>query len=168
MLESAARIMRIPRREPKSKDDDLHVHCSTLHELEADETALQQYLLPPDSVVFFGCVGKDKYAETLKEANKKAGLAVRYRYDEKEPTGRCGVIITGNDRSMCTDLAAANAYKIEHLEENWGVAEKAKAYFVGGYHLTVCVPAVLKLAEEAAKKNKVGQCSDIGSGMLTY
>ena len=64
-------------------------------------------------------------------------------------------------------LAAANHYKIEHLEENWGVAEKAKAYFVGGYHLTVCVPAVLKLAEEAAKANKVGSRSQICSGMLT-
>ncbi|PPJ61337.1 hypothetical protein CBER1_09592 [Cercospora berteroae] len=113
-----------------------------------------QYLLKPDSVVFFGCVGKDKYADILQDANKQAGLAVRYRYDEKEPTGRCGVIITGHNRSMVTDLAAANAYKIEHLEENWAVAEKAKAYFVGGYHLTVCVPAVLKLAEEAAKTNK--------------
>ncbi|EME85398.1 adenosine kinase [Pseudocercospora fijiensis CIRAD86] len=113
-----------------------------------------QYLLPPDQVVFFGCVGKDKYADILMKANKEAGLAVQYRYDDKEPTGRCGVIITGHNRSMCTDLAAANAYKIEHLKENWGIVEKAKAYFVGGYHLTVCVPAVLALAEEAAKNNK--------------
>lgn len=115
----------------------------------------RQYLLPADSVVFFGCVGKDKYADILQDANKQAGLAVRYRYDEEQATGRCGVIITGHNRSMCTDLAAANCYKIEHLEENWSVAEKAKAYFVGGYHLTVCVPAILKLAKEAATKNKV-------------
>ncbi|EME47096.1 hypothetical protein DOTSEDRAFT_69160 [Dothistroma septosporum NZE10] len=113
-----------------------------------------QYLLADDSVVFFGCVGKDKYADILQDANKQAGLAVRYLHDEKEPTGRCGVIITGHNRSMCTDLAAANCYKIEHLNENWSVAGKAKAYFVGGYHLTVCVPAVMKLAEEAAKTNK--------------
>lgn len=102
-------------------------------------------------------MGKDKYADILQSANKEAGLAVRYRYDEEQPTGRCGVIITGHNRSMCTDLAAANCYKIEHLNENWSVAEKAKAYFVGGYHLTVCVPAVLKLAEEAAKNNKVSR-----------
>jgi len=113
-----------------------------------------QYILSPDSVVFFGCVGKDKYADILQEANKEAGLAVRYRYDEKTPTGRCGVIITGHNRSMCTDLAAANLYKIEHLKENWSVVENSKAYFVGGYHLTVSVPSILALAEEAAKKNK--------------
>lgn len=28
-------------------------------------------------------------------------------------------------------------------------------YFVGGFHLTVCVPAILALAEEAAKEDKV-------------
>ena len=68
---------------------------------------------------------------------------------------------------MCTDLAAANCYKIEHLNENWSIAEKAKAYFVGGYHLTVCVPAVMKLAEEAAKTNKVSRCCMSDSRMLT-
>lgn len=114
-----------------------------------------QYMLPENSVVYFGCVGKDKYAQTLEEANKKAGLSTMYRYDEEQPTGRCGVIITGKDRSMCTDLAAANHYKIEHLKENWKTVQNSQIYYVGGYHLTVCVPAVLALAEEAAKENKV-------------
>jgi adenosine kinase len=112
-------------------------------------------MLPPDSVVFFGCVGKDKYADILQAANKEAGLQVRYRYDDEQPTGRCGVIITGHNRSMCTDLAAANCYKIEHLKENWDVVQNSKAYFVGGFHLTVCVPAIMALAEEAAKEDKV-------------
>jgi len=114
-----------------------------------------QYILPDDSVVFFGCVGNDKYADILEDANKKAGLLAIYRKDDEQPTGRCGVIITGKDRSMCTDLAAANHYKIEHLKENWETVKNSKAYFVGGYHLTVCVPAVMALAEEAAKENKV-------------
>ena len=58
---------------------------------------------------------------------------------------------------MCTDLAAANEYKIEHLKkpEIWKLVQQAHVYFVGGYHLTVCVPAILALAEEAAQKNKV-------------
>ena len=32
---------------------------------------------------------------------------------------------------------------------------QARVYFVGGYHLTVCVPAIMALAEEAAKEDKV-------------
>lgn len=58
---------------------------------------------------------------------------------------------------MCTHLAAANEYKISHLQspEVWKLVQQAKVYYVGGYHLTVCVPAILALAEEAAKENKV-------------
>jgi adenosine kinase len=115
-----------------------------------------QYILSPNSVIYFGCVGKDKYADILSEAAKKAGLEVRYRVDEEQPTGRCGVVVTGHDRSLVTDLAAANCYKLDHLKEHWDIVEKSKAYFVGGYHLTVCVPAIMALAEEAAAKNKVG------------
>ncbi|PNS18254.1 Adenosine kinase [Sphaceloma murrayae] len=114
-----------------------------------------QYILPPSSVVYFGAVGKDQYAEMLLKACKEAGLDVEYHYDDKEPTGRCGVVITGHDRSMVTDLAAANCYKIEHLKSHWNLVQGASVYFVGGYHLTVCVPAVLALAEEAAKENKI-------------
>ena len=112
-------------------------------------------MLPPSSVVYIGCVGKDKYAETLRKACDEAGLATDYRVDDEQPTGRCGVVITGHDRSMCTDLAAANCYKIEHLKQPrvWDLVEKARVYYVGGFHLTVCVEAILALAEEAAKKD---------------
>ncbi|ODH51631.1 hypothetical protein GX48_02302 [Paracoccidioides brasiliensis] len=116
-----------------------------------------QYILPPNSVLYIGCVGKDKYAEILQEACNKAGLHTEYRVDETQPTGRCGVIITGHDRSLCTHLAASNEYKLDHLKQPhiWSLVEKAKIYYIGGYHLTVCVPAILALAEEAAGKNKI-------------
>ncbi|KAF3482426.1 adenosine kinase [Arthroderma uncinatum] len=115
-----------------------------------------QYILPKDSVLYIGCVGKDKYADILRESCAKAGLRVEYRVDEVQPTGRCGVIITGHHRCLVTHLAAANEYKLDHLKQPqiWDLVEKAKVYFVGGYHLTVCVPAILALAEEAAKNNK--------------
>ena len=114
-------------------------------------------MLPPKSVVYIGCVGKDKYADLLREKTAEAGLRTEYRVDESKPTGRCGVIITGHDRSMCTDLAAANEYKLEHLKSDavWPLAQQAQFYYVGGYHLTVCVPAVMALAEEAAANDKV-------------
>lgn len=116
-----------------------------------------QYILPPKSVLYIGAVGKDKYADILRAACDKAGLRTEYLTVDNVPTGRCGVIITGHDRSMCTHLAAANEYKIEHLKspEIWKLVENAQVYYVGGYHLTVCVPAALALAEEAAAKNKI-------------
>lgn len=114
-------------------------------------------MLPASKVLYIGCVGKDKYADFLSDACKKAGVHTEYLVDEKTTTGRCGVIITGHNRSMCTDLAAANNYKIEHLKQPriWDLVQKAQVYYVGGFHLTVCVPAIMALAEEAEKMNKV-------------
>ena len=84
------------------------------------------------------------------------GVHVEYRVDETHKTGRCGVIITDHHRTMCTDLAAANEYKLDHLKQDhiWKMVEASKVYYVGGYHLTVCVPAAMALAEHAAETNK--------------
>lgn len=116
-----------------------------------------QYILPANSVVYLGGVGDDKYAAILHDAVKQAGLRVEYRVDPKEKTGRCGVVITGHDRSMCTDLAAANHYDLEHLKspEVWKLVQNANFYYVGGYHFTVCPDAIMTLAQEAAEKDKV-------------
>jgi len=113
-------------------------------------------MLPPNSVVFLGGVGKDKYAEILNEAVKKSGIRAEYRVDPKINTGRCAVVITGHDRSMVTDLGAANHYDLEHLQrpDIWNLVEGAQVYYVGGYHFTVCPPAIQLLAGEAAKNNK--------------
>lgn len=79
-----------------------------------------------------------------------------YRVEESVGTGKCGVVITGMHRSLCTDLGAANHYKVEHLKspEIWKYVEDAAFYYVGGYHLTVCVDAILELGKHAAEKNK--------------
>jgi len=97
-----------------------------------------QYILPSNSVVYLGGVGDDKYAAILQDAVQAAGLRVEYRVDEKEPTGRCGVVITGHNRSLCTALGAANHYAVEHLKkpEIWALAEGAEVFYVGGYHFT--------------------------------
>ncbi|KAI4095632.1 MAG: hypothetical protein LQ344_001563 [Seirophora lacunosa] len=113
-----------------------------------------QYILPPSTVLYIGCVGQDDYAAQLRSACAAAGLRVEYRVDDTQPTGRCGVLINGSNRSLCTHLAAANEYKLEHLQspEIWPLVEKAQFYYVGGFHLTVCVPAIMALAKEAAAK----------------
>jgi adenosine kinase len=77
-------------------------------------------------------------------------------------TGKCGVVITGHSRSLVTDLGAANEYKVEHLKspEIWGLVEGAKFFYVEGYHLTVCLPAILELGKHAAQTNKVSSPKD--------
>jgi len=77
--------------------------------------------------------------------------------DEKVATGLCAVLITGKHRSMVTNLLAANEYKIEHLEtpEIWSLVEKAKAYYIGGFFLTVSPPSIMKIAKHAAEHDKI-------------
>lgn len=115
-----------------------------------------QYILPPNSVVYIGGVGDDKYAAILHDAVQAAGLRVEYRVDEKQPTGRCGVVITGHNRSLCTALGAANCYDLDHLkrEDIWNLAENANVFYIGGYHFTVCPAAIQELGKLAASKNK--------------
>ena len=71
---------------------------------------------------------------------------------------------------MCTHLAAANEYKLEHLQQPhvWNLVEKAKAFYIGAYHLTVCVPAIIAIAKEASSKNKVRNVSVHDSGTLLF
>jgi len=90
-------------------------------------------ILPPNSVVYLGGVGDDKYAAILHDAVKQSGLRVKHCVEKKEKTGRCGVIIIGHDRSMCADLGAANSYNLKHLKslEVWELVEGMETAFVG-------------------------------------
>lgn len=92
-----------------------------------------QWLLEkPKVTTFFGCVGEDKYSKILEEAARKDGVNVQYQYTDKEPTGTCAVLITGNHRSLCANLAAANCFTIDHIRkpENKKLIEKAQYYYV--------------------------------------
>ncbi|KPI36987.1 Adenosine kinase [Cyphellophora attinorum] len=114
-----------------------------------------QYMLPKDSVWYVGSVGDDEYSKILREKCAEQGLHVEYHVDSA-PTGKCGVVITDQHRTMLTHLAAANNYKLEHLKQDriWDLVTKTKIFYVGGYHLTVCVPAAMALAKHAAETNK--------------
>ena len=57
-----------------------------------------QYILPPKSVVYTGCVGDDDLAEQLKAANAREGLDDVYYVENGEKTGACAVVITGHHR----------------------------------------------------------------------
>lgn len=114
-----------------------------------------QWLLPKNSTVYLGAVGKDKECEILLAAAKKDGLRTEYQLTDL-PTGKCAVLITGTDRSMVTDLQAANAFSIDHLqkEEIWKLVSGAKHYYVGGYFLTVSPPSAMMIAKHAVEHKK--------------
>jgi adenosine kinase len=132
-----------------------------------------QYVLPPNSVVYVGCVGDDDLAEQLREANQKESVASAYQVKAGEKTGACAVVITGHhryaelskisrlcsseDRSLVTTLRAAEQFEKAHLSspEILPLVEAAKFYYVGGFFLTHGVESAMEIAQKAANASKV-------------
>lgn len=92
----------------------------------------QWVLDKPKVTTFFGCVGKDKYSEILENKARNNGVNVQYQYTNTEPTGTCAVLLTGDYRSLCANLAAANCFTIDHIRkpENRKYIEDALFYYV--------------------------------------
>jgi adenosine kinase len=116
-----------------------------------------QRLLPPGSTFYTGCVGNDAEAESQRQAAIKDGLTVDYLVDPETPTGVCALLINGHNRSMVTDLRAANKYQSSHLEQpNIKAAiERARCFYIEGFFLTVSLDSILTLAKHAMANNKI-------------
>ncbi|ELK32434.1 Adenosine kinase [Myotis davidii] len=88
---------------------------------------------PHKAATFFGCIGTDKFGEILKRKTAEAHVDAHYYEQNEQPTGTCAACITGGNRSLVANLAAANCYKKEkHLdmEKNWMLVEKARVYYI--------------------------------------
>ncbi|XP_064458355.1 uncharacterized protein LOC135368774 [Ornithodoros turicata] len=120
---------------------------------------LQWVVQMPEVTTFMGCIGRDKFGGILEQKAREAGVNVRYQYSDKFPTGTCAVLLTQNGaaRSLCANLAAANAYSVEHLckPENKALMEEASFYYISGFFLTVSIESILTVAQHAHEKGKV-------------
>ena len=112
------------------------------------------YVLGAGEVGYFGSVGDDQFSQRLSEENKAAGVVSLYQVQEKIGTGKCAALITGHDRSLVTDLGAANFFTPDHLDKHWDVVEAAKLFYIGGFHLTVSPDAIVKLGKHAQETGK--------------
>lgn len=144
--------------------EDLYDELVANHQIEyiaggatQNSCRVAQWLLPEaQSVAFFGCVGTDKSCETLEKVAGQAGMVVKYQKSTEHPTGKCAVLITGQDRSLVTKLDAANHFTPAHLDvaENWSLVESAKVFYSSGFFLTVSPDSMLKVAEHAGASGK--------------
>ncbi|XP_026845228.1 adenosine kinase isoform X1 [Drosophila persimilis] len=118
---------------------------------------IAQWILgQPKVAVFFGCVGEDEYADILMEKARSAGLDVHYQIKKDVPTGTCAVLITGTHRSLCANLAAANNFTIDHLDQplNKALVDNALYYYISGFFLTVNPPSIMQVAATALAKQR--------------
>jgi adenosine kinase len=115
-----------------------------------------QWLLPPQSTAFFGCVGKDEFAATMRTIADKDGVRVVYQEEETTPTGTCAVLITGKNRSLVANLAAANKYHVSHVThpDNWRIIESARYFYISGFFLTVSPETIITVAKHAHEQGK--------------
>lgn len=115
----------------------------------------QWILRTPKVCVFFGCVGVDDYAEKLAEKARNDGVNVIYQQNESLPTGTCAVAITNHHRSLCANLAAANSFTVDHINqpENNRVVNNAKYFYVTGFFLTASAETVQAIAKHALAVN---------------
>ncbi|KAI0049799.1 Ribokinase-like protein [Auriscalpium vulgare] len=115
------------------------------------------YILPPESVVFIGCVGDDELAAHLRAANHREGLREAYYVKKGERTGVCAVIITGTHRSLVTTLRAAQSFDIAHLHtpEISRLIDGARVFYVEGYFLRHAVDSVVEVGKKASESGKI-------------
>ena len=116
-----------------------------------------QWLLRTDhATTFFGCVGEDARGEILASKGTQSGVNVHYEISQKLPTGVCGAVITGEDRSLVAHLGAANFFSHAFLEkpENWELVERAEVYYIGGFVFPVCSQSIFDIAKHACANNK--------------
>ena len=126
-----------------------------------------QWILGKKSLCsYMGCVGRDDSSKILEEKAREAGVNVKYQYSDK-PTGRCAVLITGQDRSLVTKLDAANHFTVSHLEDvdNWKLVTSAKCVYSAGFFLTVSVESMLKVAKYCSQNNRT-YCLNLSAPFL--
>merc|ERR1712224_864796 len=127
----------------------------------------QWMLQTKGSTAYMGCVGKDKNGETMKACCEKDGVTTAYMVDESTPTGSCACLIEGIERSLCTNLCAANNFKVDHVKkpENMKLVQGAKIIYSAGFFITVSTES-MKLAQAEAAKSGAKYCLNLSAPFL--
>jgi len=128
----------------------------------------QWMLQIPGATAYMGCVGKDKFADILKDSMDKAGCKAVYQIDETTETGTCATAIKDNERSLVANLAAANNYKVSHVQqpENWAIVEKAKVIYSAGFFITASPESILLVAKHAAQSGQI-YCMNLSAPFIS-
>ncbi|XP_072139054.1 adenosine kinase-like isoform X5 [Mobula birostris] len=143
---------------------------STQNSVKVAQVSLFQWMIqqPHKVATFFGCIGRDKFGDILKEKAEEAHVDAHYYEQSEQPTGTCAACITGDNRSLVANLAAANCYRREKhldLKENWQLVEKARVYYIAeaatfareqGFE-TEDIKEIAKKAQRLPKVNKKRQ-----------
>jgi len=127
----------------------------------------QWMLQEPGMTAYMGCIGEDDFGKKLQDACKADGVQAHYMMDKTTPTGKCAVTILDKERSLTTDLSAANNYKVDHLKqpEQMKVLEGAKVVYSAGFFITVS-PESMDLASAKTAEKKAIYCLNLSAPFI--
>jgi len=121
----------------------------------------------PGQTAYMGCIGDDDFGKKLQDACKADGVQAAYMIDKSTPTGKCAVTILDKERSLTTDLSAANNYKASHLQEaaQMKVLESAKIVYSAGFFITVS-PESMDIAAAKMIEKKGTYCLNLSAPFI--
>jgi len=110
--------------------------------------------------VYSGAIGSDDFADELKNQVSKAKVNGCFYTQSEQPTGTCAALVSGNGhRSLVANLAAANTYKLAHLDQAdvWETITSCQVFYSAGFFLTPPEgpDSMEKIAKHAAETNKI-------------
>lgn len=116
---------------------------------------------------YMGCIGNDDFGKQLQESCKKDGVQAMYMVHDKVPTGKCAVTILDKERSLTTELSAANEYKADHLRQpaQMKVLEGAKVVYSAGFFITVS-PESMDIASEKVLEKGAVYCLNLSAPFI--
>lgn len=120
-----------------------------------------QWMLGDAGRTFFsGSIGNDKFAKLLLQKVDEAGIDAIFYTTDEQPTGTCASLINNRgNRSLVTNLAAAKAFKKDHLEREdvWAMVKEASVFYFSGYFLTTTdgVETMATVAQHAMKSKQI-------------
>uniref|UniRef100_A0A7S0WY16 Adenosine kinase n=1 Tax=Chlamydomonas leiostraca TaxID=1034604 RepID=A0A7S0WY16_9CHLO len=121
-----------------------------------NSTRVAQWMLQvPHATSYMGCIGNDEFGKKMTETAQKDGVNVRYQVDPATPTGTCAVCVTGIERSLVANLAAANNFKADFAKANWDLVEKARIVYCTGFFITVSPDAIAAVSSHCAANDKI-------------
>jgi len=121
---------------------------------------IAQWMMGDRGDTVSGAIGKDEFGEELKSQVEKAKVNGCFYTQETEPTGTCAALVSGKGaRSLVANLAAANTYKLDHLNKAdvWETISSCQIYYSAGFFLTPPegTDSMEKIAKHAAENNKI-------------
>lgn len=123
----------------------------------------------PGATAYIGAVGSDEYGTRLATCAQEDGVKTLYQVVADKPTGTCAVLVQNQERSLCANLAAAEALVASHIDTDAAASaiKSATVVYNAGFPLTHDGGAAIAtaLGKSCAEAGKV-YCTNLSAPFI--